>query len=264
MILLGSMLGGVVLLATPWIFRNTSRRTLRLIAIAAAALSRRDDRLRRKDLSPLQRMTMPLLFPSIAAGRGIAPAALAASAPRALSLSGVPGANRQTKSGARSTAPCATRNSDGPEGTAPGQIGHLNAAGDGTSRPRPRGASTRRPVDSPILNAFGNHIINSLGKTKFLELRVAPAQLADALPQDSDLDHDGIPDARELRDGTHPLNRNDGNPWLLFQHNFRENFGQIVLTLAATCAGIYGLVHLLNGFANAMRLKREDGDEASH
>lgn len=35
-ILLGSMVGGAVLLFTPWIFKNTSRRTLRVLAAAAA------------------------------------------------------------------------------------------------------------------------------------------------------------------------------------------------------------------------------------
>jgi quinol-cytochrome oxidoreductase complex cytochrome b subunit len=34
-ILVGSALLGIVLMATPWIFKNTNRKTLQLIAIAA-------------------------------------------------------------------------------------------------------------------------------------------------------------------------------------------------------------------------------------
>jgi hypothetical protein len=150
---------------------------------------------------------------------------------------------------------------DGPEGTAPGQLGRLSAA-DLERLGRARAAFTPgQTVDSPILNAFGNHIIQSIGKTRFLELRLAPGELAAALPPDSDLDHDGIPDAREYLEGTHPVNRNDGNPWLLFRHNFRENLTILGLTLAATLAGMWGLSHLLHGFATAAHLHDEHEDK---
>jgi len=152
-------------------------------------------------------------------------------------------------------------NSDGPEGTGPGQIGRLNPAelerlGHARSAFQPG-----QEVDSPILNAFGNHIVTSIGKEKFVELKAAPAHLAELLPPDSDLDHDGIPDAREYLDGTHPVNRNDGNPILLFKHNFRTNFSSIILTLAATISGVWGIGHLLQGFSTASRLKDNDHDE---
>lgn len=152
-------------------------------------------------------------------------------------------------------------NSDGPEGTAPGQIGRLNPA-ELERLGRARSAfQPGQEVDSPILNAFGNHIITSIGKEKFVELKAAPAHLAELLPPDSDIDHDGISDAREYLEGTHPVNRNDGNPLLLFQHNFRTNFTAIVLTLAATIAGVWGIGHLLQGFATASRLKDNDQDK---
>lgn len=149
---------------------------------------------------------------------------------------------------------------DGPEGTAPGQIGRLTPA-EQAELGRARAAlEAGANVNSPILNAFGNHIIDSLGKKKFLELRVAPAELAKMLPQDSDLDGDGIPDVREYLDGTHPLDKNDGSPWLLFQNNFKRNLPQILLTLAATIAGLYALNHLLRGFAIATRSRDETED----
>lgn len=144
--------------------------------------------------------------------------------------------------------------SDGPEGTAPGQIGHLTLA-EQSELGRARAAfEPNANVKSPILNGFGNHIINSLGKKQFLELRVTPAELPNKLPKDSDLDGDGITDASELRSGTHPLIKSDGRPWLLFKANFAANLGQIVLMLVATVLGLWGLRHLLHGFDIATRL----------
>ncbi|MBI5387241.1 MAG: hypothetical protein HZA90_21450 [Verrucomicrobia bacterium] len=155
-------------------------------------------------------------------------------------------------------------NADGPEGTGPGQIGHLTAAEQAElGRARAAFEPGARP-NSPILNAFGNHLINSLGKKKFLELRLAPAQLAEALPKDSDLDDDGISDARELPSGTHPFIKSDGDPWLLFQANFKRNFTQIALALAATVSGLWGLGHLLRGFAVATRLKDDEAEDPAH
>jgi hypothetical protein len=155
-------------------------------------------------------------------------------------------------------------NADGPEGTGPGQIGHLTAA-EQAELVRARAAfEPGAKPNSPILNAFGNHIINSLGKRRFLELRLAPAQLAVALPKSSDLDGDGIPDNQEFMAGTHPLIPSDGDPWALFQANFRRNLRQIALTLAATVAGLWGLGHLLHGFAAATRLKDEESEETAN
>ncbi len=138
---------------------------------------------------------------------------------------------------------------DGPEGAAPGQIGRLTAA-EQAELVRARAAfEPNAKPNSPILNAFGNHIVQSLGKRRFLELRLAPEQLAAALPKDSDLDGDGIADAEEYRAGTHPLLRSDGAPWLLFRANLQRNLPQILVVLAATLLGFYGLRHLLRGFA---------------
>jgi len=151
---------------------------------------------------------------------------------------------------------------DGPEGTAPGQIGHLNAAQQAElGRARAAFEPNAKP-NNPILNAFGNHIINSIGKKKFLEVRLAPAQLPDLLPKESDLDHDGIPDAIELGQGTHPLLKSDGNPWLLFKANFRNNLSEIMLALAATVVGLWGLGHLLHGFAAAVHVEEEEDTQS--
>lgn len=143
---------------------------------------------------------------------------------------------------------------DGPEGTAPGQIGRLTASEiEQLGRARAAllpGAGAR----NPILNAFGNHVLNAVGKARILELRLVPEQLGAALPTTSDLDHDGISDVQELRDGTHPLIDSDGDPRRLFVHRLRHNLTPLVLALCATVLGLYGLRHLLLGFEIALRV----------
>jgi hypothetical protein len=152
-------------------------------------------------------------------------------------------------------------NRDGPEGTGPGQIGHLTPA-ELEKLGRARAAlAPNMKAESPILNAFGNHIINSIGKQKFIEIRLAPEQLSRALPKDCDLDHDGIPDAQEYLDGTHPLMKSDGRPWLLFKNNFRANLTQILLAFGATVIGLFGLRHLLNGFATAANADEDEEED---
>jgi len=156
--------------------------------------------------------------------------------------------------------------SDGPEGTAPGQIGHL-AAAEQVEFARARLAfEPNANVKSPILNRFGNHIINSLGKKQLLEIKamelsVMTRELANRLPKDSDLDGDGISDVQELLAGTHPLIKSDGRPWLLFKANLAANLVQIVLMLAATVLGLWGLHHLLHGFDVATCANDDDDDD---
>ncbi len=142
---------------------------------------------------------------------------------------------------------------DGPEGTAPGQIGRLTPAELAElGRARAALAPGGHPA-SPILNAFGNHLVEQLGRTRLLELRLAPDRLAGLLPAQSDLDDDGVPDAVELAAGTHPLRRTDGPPWSLFVVNLRRNLPQLLLALAATGSGVWGLSRLLHGFAARAR-----------
>lgn len=134
---------------------------------------------------------------------------------------------------------------EGPDGTKPGQIGRfgpeelqrLNAA---------RAAfQPSAGVDSPILNPFGDHIIQTIGKERFLALRRDPASLAEALGTASDLDDDGIPDAQEYLDGTHPLDAHSGSPWKLFTTNLGRGWWHVLLLLAAVASGMYGVSHLL-------------------
>ena len=137
------------------------------------------------------------------------------------------------------------RHSDGPEGLKPGQIGslnqdELNALGLARQALKP-GAG----VQSPILNEFGNSILNQLGKEKISELQQRPELLAGALSKTNDLDGDGIPDVEEFKDGTHPLNSLDGHPWKLFKNNLGKNWFDILMIILATGSGLYGLQNML-------------------
>lgn len=161
----------------------------------------------------------------------------------------------QTNSGRPINCAMCHANGDGPEGASRGQIGsltpselnRLNAA---------RGAfAPGTIVESPILNKFGNQIIYVIGKTKFLELRAHPEQLAEIYGFQNDLDSDGIPDAREYMEGTHPLNNVHGNPLSLFLHNLNVYKLHVILTVLATIAGFYGFSHLLHGFAASASVK---------
>lgn len=140
-------------------------------------------------------------------------------------------------------------NSDGPEGASRGQIGSLTPEELNRLNAARAAFAPGMAVQSPILNEFGNKIITVVGKTKFLELRAHPELLADVYGFSSDLDLDGIPDAQEYLDGTHPLNKTHGNPWKLFVHNLQVYKLHVVMILLATIAGFYGLSHLLHGLA---------------
>lgn len=135
-------------------------------------------------------------------------------------------------------------NPQGPEGTQPGQIGSLSPK---ALQQLNRARAAFKPganADNPILNDFGDHIINTLGRTKFIQLRRHPEKLAAALGMKSDLDGDGIPDAREYLDGTLPLDPDSGDPWLLFINNLKRYWFHVVMIILATLFGLYGLNNL--------------------
>jgi hypothetical protein len=138
---------------------------------------------------------------------------------------------------------------DGPDGLKPGQIGSLDSDGLNRLNEARRAFEPGRSVDSPVLNAFGNRIVEDLGRTEFIQLRREPAALVERLGDESDLDDDGIPDAREYVQGTDPLNPQHGDPWTLFRINLLRHRFHIFMLLLATVAGLYGLNNLLAWFA---------------
>lgn len=152
-------------------------------------------------------------------------------------------------------------NPDGPDGTSYGQIGRLNPEEMERLNRARKAIEPGVEVKSPILNEFGNYLVRSLGMRRLLELKLNPAALPDAIDPKNDMDRDGIPDAEELRDGTHPLKKEDGRPWLLFTHNVRQNLWTIFLAAVATASGLYGLAQLLQGFARAARASHAEDED---
>jgi len=136
---------------------------------------------------------------------------------------------------------------DGPEGVKPGQIDGLSPL---EFKELNRARTAFEPggaVDSPILNDFGDHLVNVIGKKKIVALRKAPLEIAPLLGE-SDLDHDGIADGEELLDGTHPLIHHHGAPSKLLVANFMAYWPHILMLLLATMLGIYGIENLLIWF----------------
>lgn len=149
--------------------------------------------------------------------------------------------------------------SNGPDGTGVGQVGSLTPEELARLNVARAAFDPGVIVDSPVLNDFGDSLLRRLGKKRILELRSAPAELAKEISQTSDLDSDGIPDAREFLAGTHPLIASDGNPWQLFVHNLRRSAFHVVMISVATALALYGLVNLLHGFALQLREHRHNG-----
>ena len=142
---------------------------------------------------------------------------------------------------------------DGPDGAAFGQIGSLTPDEIGRLHHARAAFEPGQEVDSPILNEFGNHIVTTVGKTRLLDLKNRPEELAAALGSGSDLDGDGIDDAREYLAGTHPLKKTDGDPWLLFVNNLARYRFHVVMIVIATALTIYGLASLLQATHAAAR-----------
>jgi hypothetical protein len=149
---------------------------------------------------------------------------------------------------------------DGPDGAASGQLGSLTPE-EFTRLGLARSAfEPGRKVDSPILNDFGDSILRTVGKKKFLEIKRGPGELAAALGAQSDLDGDGISDAQEFLDGTHPLMEDSGHPWRLLRANLHRNLLDLGMLLAATLLMLYGLNHFLRGFASVFKEEEEEKD----
>jgi hypothetical protein len=141
-------------------------------------------------------------------------------------------------------------NPEGPDGVKHGQIGNL---GDGERATLNRSRNMFEPgplVDSPILNSFGDYLVSHLGRTRLMAFKEDPAKLNAALDPRRDLDADGIPDERELRDGTDPTDPRHGDPGLLFLHNLKHHWFHVLMLSIATLFGLFGLSRLFHWFAH--------------
>ncbi len=140
-------------------------------------------------------------------------------------------------------------NAAGPVGNGTGQVSTLN---DEQMRRLVKARAALEPgeeIDSPILNKFGNQIITAIGRKKLMELKSNPEELAKLLGDKSDLDDDGISDAQEYLDGTHPLNKLHGDPSKLFWINLNRYKVHVILAVIAVFALEYGIAHWLKGMA---------------
>lgn len=145
---------------------------------------------------------------------------------------------------------------DGPEGTKPGQIGSLAPAQLESLNLARRAFEPGADAQSPILNKFGNDILRQLGRREVIALRLDPAALATKLTKSADIDGDGIPDEREYREGTDPLDVQSGNPWELFKVNFARQKFHIAMIVLATAFGLFGLGNLMAGLHRVASRKK--------
>lgn len=136
---------------------------------------------------------------------------------------------------------------DGPEGHEPGQISSLNKE-DMEKLMRARAAfAPGQKVENPILNDFGNKLVEHIGKKNILELRYRPQDLSKEIGQKMDIDKDGIPDAQEYLDGTLAISKEDGHPAKLFLANLKKYIIHIILAFFAVGFLFYGFVQWLMG-----------------
>lgn len=140
-------------------------------------------------------------------------------------------------------------NGNGPTGTGPGQIDGLNKEELKRLEEARKAFKPGSTVDSPILNEFGNKIVEKLGRKEVISLIQKPETLAEKLGEEMDTDKDGIPDSEEYMDGTDPTNKFHGHPWKLFKVNFDRNKQHIALALVSIIFLNFGLGHLIKGIA---------------
>ena len=139
-------------------------------------------------------------------------------------------------------------NDAGPTGNDLGQLGHMTVAEMARVNIARLAMQPGQKVDSPILNRFGNHIVETVGMQKLITLIAQPQDLATALGNKSDLDGDGIADSEEYLDGTDPLNRFNGDPLKLFKINLSRNLLVIGIITAALGLLVFGLAQVIQGF----------------
>lgn len=154
-------------------------------------------------------------------------------------------------------------NGNGPVGKESGQIGGLNEKEIQTlNSARTALEPNMLKADSPILNKFGNSIIRSIGKKKFLENRSYPEKLAEQIDKKTDTDEDGIPDAEEYLDGTDPTNNAHGDPLKLLLVNFNRYKSHLLLAGFAVFLLDWGFAHIIKAFYRKSSPQRNETNKS--
>jgi hypothetical protein len=144
----------------------------------------------------------------------------------------------------------------GPVGEEDGQIGKLSADELALLNQARAAMEPGSKIHNPILNEFGNQIVKELGMKRVLEAKASPESLPAMLDQRSDLDDDGIANAQEFQQGTHPLNKFHGDPWQLFVNNLLRYKVHVMLAFAAVLLIDYGIAQIIKGMYMAAKAKR--------
>ncbi len=138
---------------------------------------------------------------------------------------------------------------EGPDGLSFGQVGSLDSVQMDLLKEARRAQRPGMEVSNPILNPFGNKLVQVMGVRLLVDAKKDPAMLHYYLKDAGDMDGDGVTDAQEFLDGTNPNNRHHGDPLALLLTNVQHHFFEIVMILLATAAGMFGLSNLLLAFA---------------
>lgn len=148
-------------------------------------------------------------------------------------------------------------NPDGPVGDGEGQLGSFNEKQLAEVNKARSAIDPGVDVNSPIMNEFGNRIIKTIGMKKVLEAKTNPKLLAESLGNKSDLDNDGIPDAQEYLDGTHPVNKFHGDPKLLLVANLERSKFHLIMAFIATVLIVFGFANFIKGLHIVSERKRK-------
>ena len=132
---------------------------------------------------------------------------------------------------------------NGPEGNEAGQLGSLSEEQKQLTAYNQFLSSNKKLVNSPILNEFGNYLVQKLGYEEIINAQEEPDKLVEKL-KNSDLDYDGITDAQELLNGTLPNDPLDGSPFKLFLNNIRKKLVEICFQVIAIVLLITSLFKL--------------------
>lgn len=134
---------------------------------------------------------------------------------------------------------------NGPNGSETGQLGSLSEDKKQLTAYNQFLNSNKELANSPILNEFGNYLVKNIDYEKITNAQNDPELLVNEL-KDSDLDHDGISDAKELLDGTLPNDPLDGNLFKLFINNFKKKWIEIISQITVALLLIISLFKFRN------------------